>query len=83
MIQQSIVFGAGASNLPSVKHMAGFQKSYYPTGNERSGVSSQIKIVPSPMKRKNIALQAGDLVDVKQKKKSKKFKQASELGLSL
>ena len=120
LIQQSMLFGAGASNIPSVKHRIGFQSSDdragnqlsgvcsqiqiapssvklagipslkhsvgyqssdVPAGNQLSGVCSQMQIAPSSVKRKSNAIDASDVPKVQAKKKKKRFRRASELGL--
>ena len=52
LLQQSMNFGAGASNLHSVQHTVAFKKSEDIQGNINSGIRSQIKL--EPHRRQNL-----------------------------
>ena len=81
LIQQSMLFGTGAAQLPSVRHRVGYQNSADRNGNQISGVCSQMETLPDSEKRSLPALQPSEPSGAPKKKP--KSRQAHQLGLFL
>ena len=78
-----MLYGAAASNIPSVQHQVGFQSSLKPQhGNVVSGVFSKIQIA-KPIKREFSEVKSKELTNILRPKRIKReFSEVKQLDPS-